>query len=235
VEVCSGLYRIYKGNPRIHRLFRYSSLNYCIEITNVPSKYNSATKTNKLYFKTGKSTTKENRMAMIELLRTRRSVRKYKNSPLDKKTTDLFAEALLRSPSSRGFNSWEFIFVDDKELLQGLSRAKPVGVEFLAFAALAIVILGNDKKTDVWIEDCSIAAINVQLLAHDLGLGSCWGQIRLRPHDTLTTAEAYVQTLLGIPKNLRVNMIVGIGFPDESPEPISKEKLNFKKIHLNRF
>jgi nitroreductase len=174
-------------------------------------------------------------MAFIDLIRSRRSIRKYKKRPLDKDTIGLLEEALLRSPSSRGFNSWEFIFVDDRDMLQKLSQAKPVGVEFLAEAALAIVILGNKQKTDVWIEDCSIAAIIVQLLSHDLGLGSCWGQIRLRPHDDATGAEEYVQALLGIPKDLCVNMIIGIGYPGETKKPVAREKLDFGKIHRDRF
>jgi nitroreductase len=174
-------------------------------------------------------------MSFLDLIRTRRSVREYKKRPIDNKTLDLLAEALLRSPSSAGVDSWEFIFVTDPELLRKLARAKPVGVEFLADAALAVVILGNDRATDVWIEDCSIAATFVQLAAHDLGLGSCWGQIRLRPHDRAATAEGYVQGLLGIPGHLRVTMIVGVGFPDESPQPVPREALDFGKIRRDKW
>ena len=176
-----------------------------------------------------------NAMSFIDLLRSRRSVRKYKTRPLSREIGDLLAEALLRSPSSRDTESWEFIFVDDPELLRKLAKAKPAGAEFLAKAALAIVIMGNERNTDVWTEDCSIAAIISQLAAHDLGLGSCWAQIRLRPHDRATTAEAYLQELLGIPKNYRVNMIVGVGYPDEFPEPVPKEAVDLGKIRHNRF
>ena len=174
-------------------------------------------------------------MAFIELLRSRRSVRRYKKRPLSQETKNLLAEALLRSPSSRGFESWEFIFVDDPKLLRKLADAKPVGAEFLAEAALAIVIAGNDNSTDVWVEDCSIAAIISQLAAHDLGLGSCWAQIRLRPHGGAMTADAYVQAVLGIPINYCVNMIIGIGYPDEFPDPVPMEEINLNKIHYNRF
>jgi nitroreductase len=125
--------------------------------------------------------------------------------------------------------------VTEPELLRKLSRAKPVGVEFLEGATLAIVILGNNRATDVWTEDCSIAATFVQLAAHNLSLGSCWGQIRLRPHDKTAAAEGYVQSLLGIPKNLRVNMIIGVGYPDERPEPVPREALDFGKIRKNKY
>ncbi len=174
-------------------------------------------------------------MAFIELLRNRRSIRKYIKQSLDKETLALLAEALLRSPSSRGINPWQFIFVDAPELLDKLSHAKRNGAEFLAEAALAVVIVGDDRKTDVWTEDCSIAALIAQLAAQDMGLGSCWVQIRLRPHNDAVTAEEYVQRLLGIPENLRVDMIIGIGLPGEIKKPVSREKLDFTKIHRNRF
>jgi nitroreductase len=159
----------------------------------------------------------------------------YKNRQIDKDIIDTLAEALLRSPSSRGINPGEFIFVDDRELLAKLSRAKTCGAEFLAGAVLGIVIFGNETKSDVWIEDCSIAAIIAQLVAHDCGLGTCWAQIRLRSNNGAMTAEKYVQDLLGIPKHFRVNMIIGIGYPDETPEPVAREELNFAKIHRNKF
>ena len=52
--------------------------------------------------------------------------------------------------------------------------------------------------SDVWIEDCSIAAIIVHLAAESLGLGSCWIQVRNRQHNAETTSEDYVRDVLGI-------------------------------------
>ena len=68
---------------------------------------------------------------MIELLRKRRSIRKFTQEKIDPETTELLIEALLRSPSSRGIDPWEFVVVDDKELLASLSRSKEHGSEFL--------------------------------------------------------------------------------------------------------
>jgi len=171
----------------------------------------------------------------IDLLRKRRSIRKFTDRKPDEKTIALVRETLLRSPTSRGINPWEFIIVTDSELLQKLSRSKMSGTGFIANAPLAVVILGDETKSDVWVEDCSIAAINVQLLATDLGLGSCWGQIRNRPHAADTSAEAYVQQVLGIPVHLRVGMIVAIGYPAETKEPVPEGNLDRSKIHLNHF
>jgi nitroreductase len=96
---------------------------------------------------------------MIDLLRKRRSIRTYTREPVDPLIIELLVEALLRAPSSRGINPWEFIIVDDRELLARLARAKQHGSAFLEHAAVGIVVSADTTKSDVWVEDCSIAAI----------------------------------------------------------------------------
>ena len=172
---------------------------------------------------------------MLELLRTRRSIRKYSNRKIDNDTENQIKEAVLRSPSSRGLNPWEFIFVDEKSIIKQLSLSKKQGSDFLEHAPIAIVVLGNENKSDVWIEDCSIASIVIQLTAHSLGLGSCWIQIRNRYHSPEISSENFVQKLLGIPEYMRVLSIIGIGYPDESPKPHSKESPAFSKNHYNTY
>ena len=108
---------------------------------------------------------------MIEILRSRRSIRKYEKRPIDERSLEILKEALLRCPSSRGINPWTFIFVDEVDLLAELSQAKEHGSGFLKNAALAIVVCGDESESDVWVEDCSIAAIVAHLTAHSLGSG----------------------------------------------------------------
>ncbi len=172
---------------------------------------------------------------MIEILRSRRSIRKYEKRPIDEGSLATVKEALLRCPSSRGINPWSFIFVDDGDLLAGLSKAKEHGSGFLENAALAIVVCGDESMSDVWVEDCSIAAIVAQLTAHSLGLGSCWIQIRNRAYSTEKTSEQVVRELLGIPSHLRVESIISIGFPGETKTPVPVEKLHYEKIMYNRY
>lgn len=172
---------------------------------------------------------------MIEILRTRRSIRKYEKRPIDEKSLETLKEALLRSPSSRGINPWTFILVDEAHLLAGLSTAKEHGSAFLKNAALAVVVCGDETDSDVWVEDCSIAAIVAHLTAHSLGLGSCWVQIRNRAHTAEKTAEEYVRELLGIPASLRVESIISVGFPGETRTPVPAEKLQYEKIKHNRY
>lgn len=172
---------------------------------------------------------------MIEILRERRSIRKYKDRPIEPELVEILKEAVLRSPSSRGINPWIFIFVDDRELLKKLALSKEHGSSFLKDAALAIVVLGEESRSDCWIEDGSIASIIAQLVAQSLGLGSCWVQIRNRNHSKEKTAEDYVREVLNIPKDIRVLSIISIGYPDEKKRKIRKEELEWGKIFKNRF
>ena len=172
---------------------------------------------------------------MIEILRARRSIRKFTTEKIDPPTVETIIEAALRAPSSRGINPWEFILVDDPETLIKLSTAKQHGSGFLKNAPLAIVVCADSTKSDVWIEDCSIAAIIIQLTAVSLGLGSCWAQMRNRQHDYELSSEAYIQNLLGLPEHIKVECVIGIGHPDEGKLPVSVDKLQRDKIKNNRW
>ena len=170
---------------------------------------------------------------MIELLRKRRSIRKYTDKVIESEKIEILKEALLRSPSSRSFDPWEFIFVDDKELLKQLALSKPHGAGFLEGAALGIVICADEQKSDVWVEDCSIASILVQMAAQSLGLGSCWIQIRKRKFDDQMTSEDYIRKLLNISDSLKVESIIALGYPAEEKEPVPQKNLKYEKLRTN--
>jgi len=172
---------------------------------------------------------------MIELLRKRRSIRNYTDKVIEPEKIEILKEALLRSPSSRGFDPWEFIFVDDRGLLKQLALCKPHGARFLEDAALGIVICADENKSDVWVEDCSIASILVQMVAQSIGLGSCWIQIRKRNFDDRVTSEDYIRKLLNVPSGLKVESIIAIGYPAEKRGPVSQEILKYEKVRINGY
>jgi len=145
----------------------------------------------------------------IDLLRSRRSIRQFEKRPVEKAKIDLLVEAALRSPSSRGFNPWEFIVVDNPELI--------------------------DRLSDVWVEDVSIAAIILHLAATDLGLGSCWIQLRKRDRDATQTAGEYAAEVLGLPKGMEVSSIMAIGYPAQHPKPHPNESLLRNKVSVNGY
>ncbi len=170
---------------------------------------------------------------MIELLRARRSIREYVDRAIEPEKVALLKEAVLRSPSSRNIDPWEFVFVDDRGLLKKLSHCKPHGADFLRGAALGIVICADSRASDVWIEDCSIPAILVQMVAQSIRLGSCWIQVRNRMYDGVMSSERYIQTLLGLPVYMAVECIVAVGYPAEQREPLPAESLKVSKIRMN--
>ncbi|MCP3861479.1 MAG: NAD(P)H-dependent dehydrogenase/reductase, partial [Phycisphaeraceae bacterium] len=130
---------------------------------------------------------------MLEHIRTRRSIRKYLSEPVSDEHRRALEEAALRAPTSHNHRPWEFVFVTDPETLAALGRLKPTGSAFLADAPLAAVILADPARSDVWIEDASIAAAFIHLTAHSLSLGSCWVQVRGRDHAEGVPASDHVR------------------------------------------
>ncbi|MHC4433037.1 MAG: nitroreductase family protein [Planctomycetota bacterium] len=174
-------------------------------------------------------------MEMIELLRHRRSVRKFTDQAIEPDKVELLKEALLRSPTSRNINPWEFIFVDDRDLLRQLAVSKPHGASFLQDAALGIVVCADGQKSDVWTEDCSIASILVQMVAQSVGLGTCWIQIRNRMFDDTKTSQEHVRSLLKMPDRVEVESIIALGYPAEKKKPIPHDDLDYTKIRINGY
>ncbi len=172
---------------------------------------------------------------MIELLRKRRSIRRFKDTPIEQEKIDILKEAALRSPTSKNLHSWEFIFIDDKETIGKLANARNQSSAFLRGAPLCLAVSGCEEVNDTWIEDASIAAIIVQLTALSIGLGSCWIQIRNRMYSEKISSDEYVRSILGIPDNYRVVCLLAIGYPGEQKEPVPFESLKWDKIHTNKW
>ena len=171
----------------------------------------------------------------LDLLRSRRSIRHYEDRPVEADKIDLLVEAALRSPSSRGFIPWSFVVVRERETLAALARAKPHGASFLAGAPLAVVICADPSVSDVWVEDASIAALNLHLAATDLGLGSCWIQLRRRDHAEGGSCRDYVAEKLGLPEGMEVLAIMAIGHPREEKRSHPPESLQQEKVSWERF
>jgi len=170
-----------------------------------------------------------------ELLAKRRSIRRYENREIEPDKIGALVEAALRAPSSMGTNPWRFILVSDREMLKMLSRSKEHGSSFLEGAPLGIVICADPSKSTVWIEDASIASIIIQLQAEDIGLASCWIQIRDRMHRKDKTSNQYISELLDIPEDVRVEAILAVGYPAEKKAPHPKESLDCEKVFSGKY
>ena len=173
--------------------------------------------------------------SFFDLLKTRRSIRKYLPKPVEQEKIATITKAALMSPASKRSNPWEFVVIQDKEMLGKLADCRQHGSQFLAESPLAIVILADTTKSDVWMEDAAIASIIMQLQVHDLELGSCWIQVYGRQKEEQLSSESYIRSLLHIPKHFSVLNILSIGYPNETRNPFEDEKLAVEKIHFESY
>lgn len=170
-----------------------------------------------------------------DLIKNRRSMRKFSDEELTQDEVVTLLKAALMSPSSKRSNCWQFVVVDDKEMLERLSHCKEMGSAFLKDAALAVVVLADPLASDVWIEDASIASLMIQLQAEDLGLGSCWVQIRERYTAEGVPSGEFVHAALDIPLQLQVLSIIAVGHKGMERKPFNEEHLQWEKIHLHKY
>ncbi|MCQ2336779.1 MAG: nitroreductase family protein [Paludibacteraceae bacterium] len=166
-----------------------------------------------------------------DLAINRRSHRKFTDMAIEQEKIDSILQTVLMAPAGKRANEWFFYVVTDKEKSLKLSECKQFGAAFVKEAPLNIVVTADTTKSDVWIEDCSIAAIYLQLAAQDLGLGSCWSQVRGRESMTEgVMAEDYIKKLLNIPSEYAVECIISIGYPADERQLYNLEKLPYEKI-----
>lgn len=174
-------------------------------------------------------------MDLLEVMRTRRSIRSYKPDSLQEEDITKIVEAGLLSASGKAIRPWDFVVVKNKDTLEKMAGCRAGSVKMLKEAACAIVVLGNEDATDVWTEDCSVAMANMHLMAHSLGLGSCWVQGRLRTAEDGRTAEEHVRDILNYPENYKLQAILTIGVPNEEKEAYELDKLPMEKVHQESF
>lgn len=170
-----------------------------------------------------------------DLAAHRRSMRQFTEEKLSQEDLAALTGTVLMAPSSKGTCCWEFVVVDDRDLLQQLSQCKEHGAAMLSEAAAAIVVLADPSVSDVWVEDASVATTYLLLQAEDSGLGACWVQIRNRKAADGTPAEDVVRRILNIPSHLRVLSIVALGHKGMERKPFNPERLKWDKIHVNAF
>ena len=170
-----------------------------------------------------------------DLAQQLRSHRKFTNEEIDPEDLKLILRAALMSPTSKSQRAWQFVVVDDKQDLEKLADAKNLGSQFLKAASVAIVVLGDPMQNDCWVEDGSIAAISMQYQAEELGLGSCWIQMRGRGLDDGTPADTVIRGVLDIPDNLNCLCILAVGHWTDERKPQDEEKLKWENVHLNKY
>ncbi|MBQ9015424.1 MAG: nitroreductase family protein [Firmicutes bacterium] len=170
-------------------------------------------------------------MNLIEIMRNRRSIRKYTEEAVSEEKLQQILQAGLLAPTSRGKRPWEFYVVKDKEMLEKLSKAKQHGAALIAGCDAAIAVFADSDLSDAWIEDSSIALAYMDLMASSLGVGSCWVQMRMRKDENDADAEKNVQRIMGLQEPFRMVGILALGMPAEEKEPYELDELKWEKVH----
>lgn len=170
-----------------------------------------------------------------ELLKQRKSTRKFTAEPLNGSEVELILQAALLSPSSKNRQPWEFVVVENRSMLKQLAECKSNSAKLIENAALAIVVTGDILQSDLWIEDCSIAAILMQIQAEALGIGSCWVQIRERESENGMPAEMIVRDLLELPMQMQVLAIIAFGKSENPDQKRAEKELSWEKVHIEKW
>ena len=174
-------------------------------------------------------------MELLNYFQNRHSVRSYTGAPVPEDQVEKVLQAGLMSATGKGIRPWEFVVVRSRETLNALAECRTAPVKMLRECDCAIVVLGDESRSDVWVEDCSVAMANMHLMADGLGLGSCWVQGRLREAADGRSTEDFVRSLLGFPEHLRLEAILTLGIPAQHPDPHRLEELPLEKIHREKF
>ena len=166
----------------------------------------------------------------IKEIFTRTSIRNFQNKPVEKSDIELLLKAAMQAPSAGNQQGWEFLVVDDKELLEKLSKVSQYATPAKK-APLCIIPLGtmNKMKYPENVDmDLSAATMNILLEAKAIGLGGVW--MGVAPLDDRMNK---VREIFGLSNDLRPFAIIPIGYPKRD---IKKELRYYeKRIHFNSY
>jgi len=172
---------------------------------------------------------------MLKMLLNRRSVRTYTGEAIPEDKLGLVLEAGLLSESGHNIRPWEFVVIQDKDSLQQLVACKEGSGKMLKNAGAAIIVLADQEKSDIWIDDCAITMANMHLMADSIGLGSCYINARMRKAADGGDTETFVKHFLSLSDNYRVVAILSLGIPVNKPMPHSLDRLPWEKVHYEQF
>lgn len=167
---------------------------------------------------------------VMEAIKARRSIRKYKDEKLRKEDIEDLLSAAMAAPSAGNAQPWEFVVIDKKDILNEIPKFHAYA-GMLKEASHAILVCGNidlEKYKGFWIQDCSAATQNILLAATAKEIGSVW--LGVYPEED--RIEGF-RKLLDLPDNLIPFSLVSLGYPAETKESV--DRYNEDKVHYNKY
>jgi nitroreductase len=168
-------------------------------------------------------------METIKAIMTRRSVRTWTNEPVSEQERKIILEAAMNAPSAADARPWHFVTVDDPKVIQQFTELG--GTEMLVESTFLVMVCGDQSKEiypGFWPQDCSCAAQNMQLAAHDIGIGCVWVAIYPLEERVRKCCE-----VLGIPEGITPFALLAMGVPNEVLPP--QERFDAERVHQNKW
>lgn len=152
-------------------------------------------------------------MDTLKNIMSRRSIRKFKDTPISDKDLKTILEAAMNAPSAGDGRPWHFVVIKNREILNGLADKIDDGNNMFKEAQAAILVCGNEKEEKFpgfYPQDCSCAAQNIYLAAHELGLGTVWIATWGVP-----PRIAGIRELVKVPEEITPFAVFPLGVPNE--------------------
>ena len=181
---------------------------------------------------------KEN--TVIDAIMSRRSIRKYKDTPVERELLQTIAECGVNAPNAMNKQEWEVRIVDDAEYLNGVTELMKEGMPFFVKsdepgfrngfrnATAIIAVACPDDPMGMTLINIGLMGENMCLAAQELGLGTC---VMVGPSAFLSTNEVAKPYLdkLGFSEGYKLRYVLGVGYPDEAPDakPRDLSKIKF--------
>lgn len=172
-------------------------------------------------------------MDTLKAILERRSIRKYTGEKIDRDKLVLLAKAGMAAPSSRDTRHFNFVIVDDEEIIKELAEGLPYA-KFVLQAKHAIVVISDLSvayggfEIDYWLQDSCAAAQNILLAAKAQGLGSCWAGVHPREERV-----EHLRKVLGLPDNVRPICVISIGIA--TGEEKARDKFDPTHVFINKW
>ncbi len=164
-------------------------------------------------------------MDIFQVFRDRRSIRKYKDTPVEREKIEQILNAARLAPSWKNMQCWRFLVLTDPArkaaVLSAFADDNP-GKKAIAQAPVTVVVCANPLESDFsheieyFIADAAIAFEHICLAAHAVGLGTCWMGL---------FDETEMKAGLGIPETMRIVGVTPLGYPDQEPKPRPRKEL----------
>jgi nitroreductase len=166
----------------------------------------------------------------LDLILSRRSIRAYTDEPVTEEQIEQLLRAAMSAPSANNEQPWQFVVIDDRELLDTIPDEVHPYSKMLKEAPVAILVCGEPRRqhhAGYWEQDCAAATQNLLLAAHSLGLGAVW--LGVHPREKRVNG---MRELLNLPGYLVPFALISIGHPAEEFPP--SNRYDPERVHRNR-